>query len=211
VIDIVALSFGYGAGPAVVEDFSHSFPGGSMVGISGPSGRGKSTLLYLAGLLLQPRSGRVVLDGIDTSVLSDPARSRLRSTHIGFVFQDAVLDTGRSILDNVIEGSVYSGLSRSVAKQRGRALLAQVNVSVPIDRRPGQISGGQAQRVALCRALLHEPSVVLADEPTGNLDRESADLALARLRTAAESGACVLIASHDHQVLDRCDDTVVLD
>ncbi len=210
-IDIDGLSFGYGAGPAVIDDFSHTFPAGSMVGISGPSGRGKSTLLYLAGLLLQPRSGRVSLDGIDTTGLSDPARSRLRSTQIGFVFQDAVLDTGRSILDNVIEGSVYSGMSRTAARQRGRTLLARVDVSVPIDRRPGQISGGQAQRVALCRALLHEPPVVLADEPTGNLDPETADLALSRLRTAADSGACVLIASHDRTVLGRCDDVVVLD
>jgi len=210
-IDIDGLSFGYGAGPAVIDDFSHTFPAGSMVGISGTSGRGKSTLLYLAGLLLRPRSGRVSLDGIDTTGLSDPARSRLRSTQLGFVFQDAVLDTGRSILDNVIEGSVYSGMSRTAARERGRTLLAEVDLSVPIDRRPGQISGGQAQRVALCRALLHEPRVVLADEPTGNLDPESADLALSRLRAAAATGACVLIASHDRTVLGRCDDVVVLD
>lgn len=210
-IDIARLDFAYGRADPVIDRFTHYFPAGTMTGISGPSGRGKSTLLYLAGMLLKPRSGTVRLDGIDTTALSDAERSRLRGQHIGFVFQDAALDTGRSIIDNVIEGAVYSGLPRKTARARAHGLLTEVDVTVPVDRRPGQISGGQAQRVALCRALLHEPSVVLADEPTGNLDAESAALAVARLRRAAETGACVLIASHDRGILELCDDIVVLD
>lgn len=209
-IELQDLSFSYPKTDPVVSGLDHRFEPGATTGIAGQSGRGKSTLLYLAGLLLAPTSGRVLLDGTDTATLSDSQRSRLRGARIGFVFQDAALDPSRTILDNVIEGAVFSGMRRADAGRRARALLAGVDVTVPIDRRPGQISGGQAQRVALCRAMLHDPSLVLADEPTGNLDSASAGLVLDRLAAAAATGATIVIASHDPHVLERCDATIDL-
>lgn len=209
-IELRDVSFGYTEDHLIVSGLDHRFEAGTTTGISGPSGKGKSTLLYLAGLLLSPSAGQVIVAGADTGLLSDSERSRLRARQIGFVFQDAALDPSRTIIDNVIEGAVFSGMRRAEAAHHARQLLVDVDVTVPVDRRPGQISGGQAQRVALCRAMLHEPSLVLADEPTGNLDPDSARLVLDHLSRAAQSGATVLIASHDQHVLDSCDAALAL-
>lgn len=205
-IDVENLRFAYGADPRIVDGLTHRFAAGDVHALTGPSGSGKSTLLYLLGLLLRPDAGRISIDGVVASGRADSTQSLLRGKRMGFVFQDAVLDTSRSLVDNVAEGSAYTGLSRRLARSRARALLDDVGVLVPADRRPGQISGGQAQRVALCRALLHEPPIILADEPTGNLDPDSADLVLDRLSGHSRSGGCVIIATHDPRVLQRCGD-----
>lgn len=205
------LRFRYHRGADELFDgLSHSFAAGSVSVLSGPSGSGKSTLLYLLGLLLTPTAGGVSVDGVEVAPLGDAARSALRARHVGFVFQDAALDQTRPILDNVVEGGLYAGMSRRDAEQRARVLLDRFGVDLPPERRPGEISGGQAQRVGLCRALVKSPRVILADEPTGNLDAESASVVLGALWDAAGEGATVVISTHDQQIVGEADDVVTL-
>jgi ABC-type lipoprotein export system ATPase subunit len=206
-ITLEGLSFGYRRGEPIIDGLDHSFSPGTVSGVTGASGRGKSTLLYLIGLLLTPWQGQIAIgEQLRASQLADSDRSRLRAERIGFVFQDAVLDPSRSVLDNVTEGALYAGLARGAARTRALGLLDRFGVPLRADHKPGEISGGQAQRVALCRALLIDPKVILADEPTGNLDLASAKVVIDALMAAAHSdGATVVIASHDPQVVSACD------
>lgn len=183
----------------------HQFPEQCVSVVTGASGRGKSTLLYLIGLLISPTEGRIRFRDTDVGDLNDRSRSALRASSIGFVFQDAALDTTRSVLDNVVEGALYAGVRRRVAENRARRLLDHFGVELRSDHRPGEVSGGQAQRVGLCRALVKDPRIILADEPTGNLDEASATVVLDALREAADDGAIVIVASHDPQVVARGD------
>lgn len=210
-IDLVGVTHSYGGTRRVLDGVTMTISRGQLVAITGPSGRGKSTLLFIAGLLLRPAAGRVMVDGADVTRASDRLRSALRGGGIGFVFQDAMLDSTRTVLDNVVEAVDYGTSSRAQAKVRARELLADVGVDVDVRRRPGQISGGQGQRVALCRALLPSPAVILADEPTGSLDARSAEAVLARLRRAADDGVAVAIATHDERIVRACDRVVALD
>lgn len=211
-VTVEDLSFGYRRAEPILVDLSVTFGSGSVTAVTGRSGRGKSTLLYVVGLLLSPWSGRVEIAEVeDASALGDGARSRVRAERVGFVFQDAALDPSRSVIDNVAEGGIYGGMSRREAEERGRVLLDRFDVGLRADHRPGEVSGGQAQRVALCRALVNDPEVVLADEPTGNLDPESAQVVIEALRHAAhEGGATVIVASHDPNVAAACDGVVEL-
>jgi ABC-type lipoprotein export system ATPase subunit len=210
VISVKGLRFGYPGSPELFTDLDLVLPPGAMTALTGLSGTGKSTLLYILGLLLRPADGRVSLGPTMTENLRDDQRSWLRAHRIGFVFQDAALDPTRTVLDNVTETALYTGLPRRVAEQRALQLLHQFGVDLRWDHKPGQVSGGQAQRVALCRALLHSPPFVLADEPTGNLDRSSADVVLTALSASAADGATVVIATHDPVVVQRCDNRVDL-
>lgn len=212
VVIVESLSFGYRRTEPIIHGLDTVFHAGGVSGVTGASGRGKSTLLYLIGLLLTPSSGRIGIgDEPQASALGDTERSRLRASSIGFVFQDAILDPSRSVLDSVIEGAVYSGLPRNVARSRAAELLERFGVSLRADHKPGEVSGGQAQRVALCRALLHRPAVILADEPTGNLDAVSAHIVIEALAAAAHAdGATVIIASHDARVVAACDTVLEL-
>jgi ABC-type lipoprotein export system ATPase subunit len=206
VLAVEGLSFAYRRrGEELFGGLDHEFASAAVTGITAPSGRGKSTLLYLLGLLMRPRSGRILVDGASADLLTDAARSRLRAAQIGFVFQDAVLDAGRTVLDAVVEPALYAGLRRADAVPRARDLLDQFGVAQRADHRPGEISGGQAQRVALCRALINDPKVILCDEPTGNLDRGNAEAVLAALRNQAMVGRTVVVATHDPFVLDHAD------
>ena len=210
-ITVDGLVFGYRRDEPVIDALSWMFPSGAVTGVTGRSGRGKSTLLYLLGLLLTPDAGTIVLDGDEVAGLPDRERSRIRAERIGFVFQDAALDPSRTVLDNVIEGAIYTGLPRTVAAERAGALLDRFDVGLRAEHKPGEVSGGQAQRVALCRALLNAPDVVLADEPTGNLDDTTAGLVIgALIELAHHQGATVIISSHDHEVISRCDLTLQL-
>lgn len=184
------------------------FRPGQMVAIVGPSGSGKSTMLYVVGLLLKPTAGDVRVCGISTLRMRDADRSALRASQIGFVFQDAALDPTRTVLANVCEGALYAGMTRREAQRGARQWLSRMGVELRIESRPGEISGGQAARVSLCRALLKGPRIVLADEPTGNLDAETAALVLGSLRESASQGATVVIASHDPLVIEDCDESV---
>ncbi|GAB3615909.1 ABC transporter ATP-binding protein [Okibacterium endophyticum] len=176
-----------------------------MTALTGPSGRGKSTLLYLLGLMLHPAGGEILLDGQPTRPLSDAKRAHLRAERFGFVFQDAALDATRTVLDNVTETALYRAQRRRESVSHALELLELFGVDVPPHRKPGQVSGGQAQRIALCRALLNEPRVLLADEPTGNLDAVTADLVVSALRDHARSGAAVIVVTHTPQVAEACD------
>ncbi|PZR64991.1 MAG: ABC transporter [Chloroflexi bacterium] len=197
-IAVSELAFSYHSNaPPVLTDLSVAFPAGDTTVVTGPSGCGKSTLLYVLGLMLRPTAGRLEINGADAATLPDAERSGLRAERIGFVFQDAVLDPTRTIIDNVLEGGLYAGINPSTARSRALDLLRWFGVEERPNRRPGEISGGQAQRVALCRALLKQPSILLADEPTGNLDRASADIVWQALAVARDEGAAVVVATHD--------------
>lgn len=210
-IEISGLSFGYKRGEPIIDGLDWVFPAGRVTGITGRSGSGKSTLLYLLGLLLSPLSGRIAFDGEDLGASSDRVRSRVRADRIGFVFQDAALDSTRSVLDNIIEGSLYTGMRRRVAVARAGELMVRFDVGLRAVHKPGEVSGGQAQRVALCRALLNKPRVVLADEPTGNLDTDIARVVINSLVGLAHAdGATVVIASHDPKVVAACDEVLAL-
>lgn len=181
----------------VFAGISHAFGAGGVTAVTGPSGGGKSTLMYLLALMLTPTHGVVTLDGRPVGGLEDVARSRLRAATIGFVFQDAVLDPARSVLENVLEGALYAGVDRRKARHRAYELLEAFGVSHRADHRPGEVSGGQAQRVALCRALVKGPRVLIADEPSGNLDPISAEVVWQALAAHAATGATVIVATHD--------------
>jgi ABC-type lipoprotein export system ATPase subunit len=211
VLAVEDLSFAYRrGGEELFAGLSHRFTPGAVTGVTGPSGRGKSTLLYVLGLLLRPVRGRVLFGADAVHGLNDPARSAIRARQIGFVFQDAVLDASRHVLDAVVEPALYAGATRREAEPRARALLEQLGIAVRAEHRPGEISGGQAQRVALCRALVNDPQVILADEPTGNLDRDNAAAVLAVMRQAAQAGRTVVVATHDPYVLEHTDEVLAL-
>jgi ABC-type lipoprotein export system ATPase subunit len=199
------VTFGYSSSKTILTHWTDTFESGEVVALTGPSGRGKSTALYLLGLMLKPVDGFISIDGLHASSLRDAQRAHLRAFNFGFVFQDAALDPTRSILDNVVESSLYRGQSRTEALAQASALLNHFGVQVAPNRRPGEVSGGQAQRIALCRAILSRPSVILADEPTGNLDKSTSTLVIDALRAEAERGAVVVVATHDEDVMRSCD------
>lgn len=205
------LGFSYRRGEPVLEDLDLDLSAGALYGLSGPSGRGKSTLLYLLGLLARPTCGTIVIDGVAVGDRPDRERSSIRARQIGFLFQDALLNPARSIVDNVLEGVAYLDADPAAHVDEARATMERLGVTVPVTRRPGQISGGQAQRVALARALLKRPALLLADEPTGNLDRDSAHTVMEELvHEARGRGAICVVASHDPSILDRCDTVISL-
>lgn len=181
----------------VIKPLSHVFEPGTLTAVTGPSGSGKSTLMYILALMLTPSTGTILWDGDDVAGLTDSGRARLRAQHVGFVFQDAVLDLARTSLDNVLEAASLAGTPRHTAVERAGALMRKFGVAERATHRPGEISGGQAQRIALCRALVKNPSIVFADEPTGNLDETSADIVWTALDDAARGGATVIVATHD--------------
>ena len=204
-IEARGITFGYDPAAPILTDWSASFDAGEIVAVTGPSGRGKSTLLYLLGLMLKPTSGEVLVNGQSAAQLGDRPRAQLRADMFGFVFQDAALDATRTVLDNVIETALYRGEPRESAIARANELMTQFGVDLRASAKPGQVSGGQAQRIALCRALLNDPRILLADEPTGNLDPASADVVVDAFRAQAHSGAAVIVVTHDPSLVAKCD------
>jgi len=204
------LTFGYEPDVPLLDDWSAVFEAGEVVAITGPSGRGKSTLLYLLGLMLAPTAGQVLVDGEAAQALPDRVRARMRAQEFGFVFQDAALDATRTVLDNVLETALYRGESRSAAIPVAEGLLERFGVQLRAEAKPGQVSGGQAQRIALCRALLGAPQILLADEPTGNLDPASSDVVVDAFHEHAATGATVIVVTHDPTLVARCDRSITL-
>ncbi len=206
-IDLDGVTYCYpGNDTAVVADLHLQIPAGSVTAMVGPSGCGKSTLLYLAGLMLTPHTGRISLHGQRVDTLRDAERSRLRAQSIGFVFQDAMLDPRRSVLGNVIEGALFAGIPPPQATRYAHELLEHVGMAPKAGSTVRDLSGGQAQRVALCRALVKDPPVLLADEPTGNLDATSGSQVVERLLERAHlHEAAVLVVTHDEELARRCD------
>jgi ABC-type lipoprotein export system ATPase subunit len=206
VLHALELAFSYPDSTLpIIRGFSLTVERSEVVAVQGPSGSGKSTLLFLLGLLIKPSAGRIVLLGEETHQLGDADRSRLRAHHVGFVLQDAALHPTWTVEENVAEGAIYSGTPYETALQQARSLLASTGIAHVANRWPTQISGGEAQRAALCRALVRTPALVLADEPTGNLDPANAGAVLAGLRGAARTGAAVVVVTHNEAVASACD------
>lgn len=212
VLSVKELAFKYAKGSEeLYAGLTYEFAQGKVTALTGASGRGKSTLLYILGLMLTPTRGEVLLHGESQSGQPDWERSRIRARELGFVFQDASLDASRTIIDSVIEPALYAGIGRLAAMERAKTLLNDLGVGARSDHRSGQISGGQAQRVAVARALINNPAVVLADEPTGNLDPLNAAGVLDVLSSAAGTGQrTVVIATHDPYVIGRADEVLEL-
>jgi lipoprotein-releasing system ATP-binding protein len=185
---------------------------GELVALVGPSGSGKSTLLHIAGLLERPDAGEVHLNGQPCGALDDARRTALRRSNIGFVYQYHHLLPEFSAEENVLLPQMIAGFARRRGRERARALLASLGLADRLTHRPGQLSGGEQQRVAIARALANEPTVVLADEPTGNLDPHTADEVFALfLDLARSAGLAAVIATHNPVLAARMDRTVRLE
>ena len=184
---------------------------GEMTGLIGPSGSGKSTLLHVAGLLEQPDSGEVYFNGKDALKMSDRDRTVVRRLQIGFVYQFHHLLPELNAVDNVASPLMINGMSRSKARKRGAELLRQMGLNERDHHRPGQLSGGEQQRVAIARSLANKPKVLIADEPTGNLDPNTSRVVFQNLfDIARQEGVAVLVATHNVELTTYMDRVLTL-
>ncbi|HZP09929.1 ABC transporter ATP-binding protein [Methyloceanibacter sp.] len=195
----------------VLRGASASFFPGETVALLGPSGAGKSTLLHIAGLLERPDKGAVVINGVDCGKLTDSEQTRMRRMEVGFVYQFHHLLPEFSALENVVLPQLILGLTRDKAEERARELLRSLGLDQRWDHRPAQLSGGEQQRVAIARAVANEPKVLLADEPTGNLDPPTAERVFEQLlKLIKTSGVAAVVATHNLDLAARMDRTLRL-
>ena len=196
---------------AVLESADLAIWPGEVVALVAPSGTGKSTLLHVAGLLEKPDGGEVYIGGVPTARLDDAGRTAFRRTQIGFVYQFHHLLPELSALENVVMPQLIRGLSQREARGRAEELLAFLGLGERLEHRPGELSGGEQQRVAIARAVANAPRVLLADEPTGNLDpATSSHVFNTLLSLARASGLAALIATHNHELAARMDRSVTI-
>jgi len=205
VLDVDRVSKSYPGEPPVqaLREVNLTIGPGELVGIVGPSGSGKTTLLQLMGTLDRPTGGRVRITGLDVAAMADEDVAYLRATRIGFIFQQFFLAEHSTVLDNVADGLLYAGIPLTQRRERAVESLKLVGLAERPQARPTQLSGGQRQRVAIARALVGQPAIVLADEPTGNLDQATGQSILALIGQLHQAGSTIVVITHDHAIAER--------
>ncbi len=210
VAEAIDVERAYSRSVVALENITLAIERGSFVAVVGRSGSGKSTLLNLLGCLDQPTKGRILLDGQDVASLDDDAASRIRNRRIGFLFQSFNLIPQMSVTDNVEAALLYSDRPEREWRGRSEVLLERLGIADRAAHRPTELSGGEAQRAALARALVNEPDLLLADEPTGNLDSRTGNEVLTLLEEFVADGRTLVLVTHDLEVARRANRTIEL-